>query len=185
MKPKSTPKIALNEVEKLLAKHKITDAVVCGGIRGYYKDTMGIKGKNDRGIYDDCIWLKTPDLFMTFNGNTDPSKVRKGRGKGSSKGMALLKPDLYRCHIIGIHNGKYTALVQRKGAVTVIRDGIDGDYEDTGYFGINIHRGGYGTTSSLGCQTIYPDQWKSFIETVKAACAKYKQTIVPYLLVEY
>jgi hypothetical protein len=54
--------------------------------------------------------------------------------------------------------------------------------EDTGWFGINIHKGGYNSTSSLGCQTIYPTQWQSFINTVYDQLKRYKQTKLPYVL---
>jgi hypothetical protein len=49
-------------------------------------------------------------------------------------------------------------------------------------FGINIHRGGYHVTSSAGCQTIWPDQWESFLSLVKGELERYKQPRVPYLL---
>ena len=80
------------------------------------------------------------------------------------------------------------ALVQQMGEVTVIRDGSP-NYEDTGHFGINIHKGGYQTTSSAGCQTIHPDQWHGFIHLVQAEAKRlfsnqWDTTIIPYILLE-
>lgn len=189
MKPSSRPKRAATDVLNLLDKNgikvhdSIVDEVVVVGIRGYYKDTMGKPGVNDRGIYDDAIFLVGPDHFSSYNGNTDPSGYRKGWGTGASKGMASLKAGLYRAYKLDMHNGQYPALCQRADVVTVVRDG-EPNYEDTGWFGINIHRGGDGTTSSLGCQTIPPSQWSSFMENVKRLLREHNQTVVPYLLVE-
>jgi len=152
-------------------------------VRGYYRDSMGKAGVNDRGIYDDAIFLVGPSHFSSYNGNSDPSGYRKGHGTGASKGVARLKPGVYYAHQLGLHKGEYTALVQRAGPVTVIRDG-DPDYEETGFFGINIHRGRDGSTSSLGCQTIPPSQWFSFIENVKRILKDGKQKIVPVILME-
>jgi len=64
-----------------------------------------------------------------------------------------------------------------------------GIYENTGYFGINIHKGGYNTTSSEGCQTLHPDQWTSFINLAKDQAMRFFQdnwnkVIVPYILIE-
>ena len=132
------------------------------GIRGYYRNLLGAPGINDRGIYDDALFLVSPFGFASYNGNTDPSRVRKGRGTGAAKGMAVLKPGLWRAYRFGLHRGQYLALVQTGGPVTVLRDG-DPPYPDTGLFGINIHRGGWNTTSSLGCQTVHPAQWPAFI----------------------
>lgn len=192
----SKPNLNEAEVNAILARHGVDrakDPIGVLGIRGYYRDSMGAAGRNDRGIYDDALILWTPQGAMTFNGNTDPSRVRKGRGTGAAKGMAMLKAGLYRVHKLDLHRGKYLALCQRAGPVTVIRDGIEQDYEETSaWLGINIHNGGWGTTSSLGCQTVHPSQWALFIATVKAAVTAAAAArgiargayVVPYLLIE-
>ena len=147
------------------------------GIRGYYRDTMGVPGKNDRGIYDDAIILVSPTCHQTFNANTDPNVYRTG--------VAVLKTGLW-LYKVGIHglnkpaDKRYPALVQAQ-EVTVIRDQQG---PDTGYFGINIHRGSYTSTSSIGCQTIHPDQWSSFFESVKQEMKHHNQVVIPYLLVD-
>lgn len=184
-RPPARPKMTRADVVGLVAKaHPEAElpGVFVVGVRGYYRDTLGKPGVNDRGLYDDAIFVVTPTRFAAFNANTDPSRYRRGRGKGAGKGMATLKPGLWRAHRPGKHKGQYMALIQTGGPVTVIRDGLAGDYEDTGWFGINIHRGGINTTSSEGCQTIPPDQWPEFIAAVEGPGKA--QGVVPYVLLE-
>lgn len=189
----TTPRLSARELLKKLATHKIDfdkHKLIIVGIRGYYKNTLGEVGKNDRGIYDDAIFVYSPVGMVAYNGNTDPTGFRKGDGAGSTKGMAVLKTGAYYAHKLGLHKGKYLALVQRLGKVTVIRDGINGDYEDTGEgFGINIHKGEMDSTSSEGCQTIPPTQWNGFINLVKELAKRYygnkwEDTVIPYILLE-
>jgi lysozyme len=154
----------------------IPDAPFLVGRRGYYANTMGAPGQNDRGIFDDAIFLVTEYGVQAFNGNTDPSITRPG--------MAVLAPGRY-WYQLGIHNRSkdpklhphYEALIQAS-PVTVDRDGQD---EETGWFGINIHRAGVGT-SSEGCQTIYRPQWDEFIAAVKAAMAAAGVAKILYVL---
>jgi lysozyme len=147
------------------------------GVRGYFKKTLGNPDSNDVGIYDDAIFVVTPEGVFGYNANTDPSVTRKG--------VAVLKeggPYLYK---IGMHNMKapYEALRQF-GRVTVIREGSTVEQTDTAAapFYIDIHKGGFGTTSSLGCQTIHPTQWPGFLTFVKGEVKKHAQTIIPYYL---
>jgi hypothetical protein len=187
--PTGKPRLSTDELKKRLDPFDLDPdehPVLVIGIRGYYRDTMGAPGVNDRGIYDDAIFLHTPSVTAAYNGNTDPSRVKKGSGLGAAKGMASLNPGLWMVHRFDLHNGKYLALCQRGGKVTVTRDG-DPPYEDTGDFGINIHRGSYNGTSSLGCQTIHPDQWDSFInlavdQAKRFFAEKWKKTSIPYVL---
>jgi hypothetical protein len=189
--PVSRPRLSSTELHGLITSHAIDRdkyPLIIVGIRGYYLNTLGVSGANDRGIYDDAIFIDTPNVTAAYNGNTDPSGFRKGDGKGLSKGMAKLKPGLWFAHAFGNHRGKYLALIQIMGQVTVIRDGSP-DYDDTGYFGINIHKGSFNSTSSLGCQTIYPPQWDSFIalakdQSVRFHGTKWKKVIIPYILLE-
>ena len=180
--PKSKPQQSPADTAKLLAHYGVKDKVSLVAVRGYYRNTLS-GGKNGRGDFDDALFLVAPECHVAFNGNTDPSSYRKGSGRGSAKGMASLKSGLWRAHKIGLHKGQYTALVQTAGPVTVIRDGSP-NYEDTGHFGINIHRGGVNTTSSLGCQTIPPAQWEAFIALVKSKLKEHGQKVMPYLLIE-
>ena len=83
----------------------------------------------------------------------------------------------YKC---GLHRGKYKAFRQA-AKVTVTRDG-DPPYEDEGYFGINIHSGGWETTSSAGCQTVPPDQWTAFRTTLEFELKNNNQKVFKYLL---
>ncbi len=195
--PGSKPKMTQEKLAEKLAPFNLDRTkypLIVVGIRGYYKDTMGVSGVNDRGIYDDAIFIDTPDTFAAFNGNTDPSKHKPGSGFGEGKGMAKLKPGAWFAHKLDFHGSKvfgpYRAICQRLGKVTVTRDGKNGkDYEDTGDFGINIHKGSYNGTSSLGCQTIHPDQWKSFISMSMDLAKRYygekwEKTVIPYILIE-
>jgi len=182
MVPGSTPQQKLDASQKLLKDHGADTSKLCIlGVRGYYKDSMGEPGQNDLGIYDDAIFIVGPDCYASFNANVDPVRSRKGFGFGENHGMAHLKPGLW-LYQLGLHRGSYLALVQAAD-VTVIRDG-NPPYPDTGDFGIHIHKGGYNNVSSIGCQTIYPDQWDSFIALVQSQMKNLGQHKVQYLLVE-
>lgn len=176
--PRFTPQAKLARIAPIIAHiDRKQFPVVLVGVRGYYRDTMGKAGVNDRGIYDDAIFLISPDSFNSFNANCDPGAF--------ARGIANLRPGtwFYKIGIHGLSKPKaqqYKALVQAAD-VTVLRDGKG---EDTGRFGINIHRGGVSKVSSLGCQTIVPTQWQHFIAAVETEMKKHGQKIIPYVLTE-
>lgn len=177
--PKARPRLSRDAVADLLRKSGVKSGAALLGERGYYKNTLGDPGRNDRGIYDDAIFLLSDNAFASFNANTDPSVSRPG--------IAVLQPGLWR-YRLGTHHPalpandprRYQALIQADD-VTILRDGAK--HPESGDFGIHIHHGAFNTTSSLGCQTIYPDQWTAFIEMVKTELRRAGQIILPYLLI--
>ena len=179
IKPPAKPEYCKCKIKPILAQNNLQlDKCYVVGIRGYYKRTMGNPTTNDRGIYDDAIFIVSPTLYKAYNANVDASVYRTG--------IANLITGVwdYKLGIHGLSKPKskqYKALVQA-GEVTVNRDKQG---HDTGWFGINIHKGSYTTTSSLGCQTIYPDQWPEFISTVESEMAKYGQKSIKYILIEF
>ena len=119
--------------------------------------------------FDDFITLsyKTNDgrwQFHQFPATTDPGTYWL-QNPLSPQGTAILKKGQYRgSHRIGLHRGKYLALVQQR-PLTVIRDfdrntklDFMNGREQTGIYGINIHHASVnGTTKtvdkySAGCQ---------------------------------
>lgn len=170
------PKQTKNEVEKLV---KPLDApVALLAVRGYYKKKGPRPKLNDINIYDDGLFVWSMNGCYSFNANTDPSVTRPG--------VATLKPGVWQ-YRLGTHNiskakkFQYPALVQA-APVTVIRQG---EGEDTGWFGVNIHRGGRTTTSSLGCVTLPPDgNWEAFYALTKTEMSRAKVSRVPLLLVD-
>ena len=159
------------------------------GVRGYYLNSMGRRSANDRGIYDDAIFVISPDTFTSFNGNTDPSRYKKG--------VAVLEAPQKITYRPGYHgyNSKWGHQAFRQASdVVVKRDGgvgngksLGGDrFTDKGHnrFWINLHRGGHGTTSSLGCQTLPPSQWAAFHSLVKLQLNRFGQKTFNYYLVE-
>jgi hypothetical protein len=128
-----------------------TSPAVYRKVTNVFDDHLTISFKDESGNWQFYCWM----------GTCDPGKkgVQQFQNK---KGVARLVPGQYRgVWMIDKHGGKYDALCQRAGNVTVWRDANkDLIYEekvtDTGMFGINIHKAGQDSTWvddwSHGCQ---------------------------------
>lgn len=181
MKPQSRPKATREEVIAKITKagFKSNDPVYVVGIRGYYLNSMGKAGENDLGIYDDAIFLITPSGCFAFNANTDPSREKPG--------IAKLCVGVHRYklgkHGISKPGGGYPAFrpATHDESLPVTRYGKSGIHKG---IAINIHKGGYTTTSSEGCQTIWPDQWLEYYSKVTDALRKEGQKEFDYILIE-
>lgn len=197
--PGYTPRVTLARVEKLAALPKYSadilpdDKVIVAMVRGYFEKTMGDPTRNDRRFYDDAAVIVAPDCFIAFNANVDPGAYREG--------IASLKEGVwrYRPGIHGLSKPKaqqYAAFVQAE-EVVVFRDGTQifekgyrhpkyGLCEGKGYwrgwFGINQHKGGINSVSSLGCLTIPPAQWPRYHAELNAALKRLGQKTYPTIL---
>lgn len=209
--PKRQPQALRTSILKTIRKHQClfetdewNNPIKVVAIRGYYLNTMGKYGENDRGIYDDAKFIITADHFSSYNANTDPSRSRTG--------MAILKAPQVITYKPGYHgyNSKFGhQAFRQRSDVTVFRDGTDnypvgkkhpsyglcvskGLWSDRSgsRFWINDHRGGKKTTSSAGCQTVPPDQWDAYHSTLELLLARHQHKLprakrwYSYLLVE-
>ncbi len=141
------------------------------GSKDYDLNIVGVRKSSTAtyvtNLFDDYITLSykigNKWEFHCWEATTDPGK--KGVMMfGNAGGVARLVCGQYRgAYKISMHQGKYEALCQRLGNVTVFRDGnkdmnFDEVKKDTGMFGINIHRSNPKTESkfvenwSEGCQ---------------------------------
>lgn len=145
------------------------------GRRGYYRDTMGVAGTQERSIYDDAMGIVTPTEIITFNANTDPDDP------DTDTRLATLIPGVYD-YKVGTHNlskpkeKQYECFVQA-GPVTVLRDN---GVQETGMFGINLHAGFFGECGSAGCQTVPPTQYG----TDRAKMMKIEAELTPPLFLD-
>ena len=178
--PSARPRATRALIERLAKKAaKEIPAVYLVGVRGYYRDTMGKVGTNDRGIYDDALFIVGPETFAAFNANTDPSAWRPK--------IATLVPGvhLYRPgnHGISRPGGGYPAFrpATKNEELPVTRDGVAVPWPGVA---INIHRGGNNTTSSEGCQTLPPAQWDSFHALLTKELKAAGQKTFPYVLLQ-
>lgn len=140
--------------------------------QGYDVNIVGVRNNHPSiadkvtNLFDDCLTISFKDesknwQFYCWSATTDPGKkgVMEYHNK---KGVARLVPNQYRgVWKIDKHQGKYDALCQRLGNVTVWRDAnkdliFEEKVTDTGIFGINIHKAGLDSTWvenwSEGCQ---------------------------------
>lgn len=149
-------------------------------------------------VFDDHLTISYKDesgnwQYFCWAGTCDPGK--KGVMEfHNNKGVARLVPGQYRgVWMIDKHQGKYEALCQRKGNVTVWRDANrDMIYEekvtDTGMFGINIHKAGQDSmwveNWSEGCQVFKRvKDFDQFMAICKKA-AKIHGNAFSYTLIE-
>lgn len=149
----SSPRISHDEVVRILEANGCDLTKCCWlAIRGYYLDSKGVVGKNDRNEWDDAWCLYSPQHgVMTYRANTDPTGYRAGSGFGSNKGRASLAPGVW-LYGFGLH--KKRPAFRQCGQVLVKRDAIGGGtYDHWGVHAINIHDAKGASTSSEGCQT--------------------------------
>jgi hypothetical protein len=150
----------------------------------YQLNIVGRRTDNTKAnSFDDFIYIFYKNNDDDWEGYKAPSTTDAGtywlEKPMQSKGTALLKGGQYvDTYKIDLHNGKYYALTQRLNPVVVIRDYDRNDVldfnngkEETGMFGINIHRASLvGTTKfidkySAGCQVFSNiDDFNKFME---------------------
>ena len=123
-----------------------------------------VTGKVITNWFDDLLTvsykLRGEQMYHQWPITTDPG-LKGAITYDNPKGVARLVPGQYRgAYQLGLHRGRYKALVQRK-PVTVWRDSDrDKEYDelrtDNGLFGINIHKAGRDSVIvdnwSHGCQ---------------------------------
>lgn len=120
------------------------------------KITISYKNENDEWCYHEYDCTTDPGTHWVEN-------------LLSSDGVAILKPGQYRgSHKIGLHQGKYEALRQKK-PLKVYRDGdLDNEYDlieenvKEGIYGINIHR----ATSKSGGKSVRVDKWSAGCQVI-------------------
>lgn len=147
-------------------------------MRGYFQDSMGKPGVNDRGIYDDAFFVVSPREHRSFFGNTDPTRHKHG--------VAMIMPGVhpYRraYHKWGKAGGHPAFRPATPGEeLPVWRDGIE---DPRPGIACNMHRGGWTTTSSEGCLTIHPDHWQEFYDMVDRLMDEYDLKTIPVCLIE-
>lgn len=140
--------------------------------RPFELNIVGVRSNNATpNQFDDAIhvFYKRQDgerIINTFPATTDPGTFWL-KTLMNPAGTAILKPGQYQhSHRVGVHRGKYQALVQQN-PVTVLRDtnkdqhlDFESSREQTGIFGINIHRASvkgitkYVDKHSAGCQVL-------------------------------
>lgn len=168
-RPPTDPATA-SYLRDILKQYNVEEGIV--GLRGYYNP-----GKNQRGIYDDAIFIVTRHRVIGFNANTDPASFKKG--------IANLIPGQWK-YEIGIHGKSKPKFLQYKALTQAAKVIVKRDQTglDSGLFGINIHKGGYNSVSSIGCQTIHPGQWKEFMKEVEVLMASRQMKTITYALKE-
>lgn len=139
-------------------------------LRPFELNIVGVRSDSTKpNAFDDTIYVFYMDkegklIQQKFQATTDPGTYWL-QNPMNPQGTAILKQGQYiGSHAMGLHRGKYMALVQQR-PVTVMRDydrnailDFNNGREDTGLFGINIHRASEtGTTKvvdhySAGCQ---------------------------------
>jgi len=128
--------------------------------------------KKVTNVFDDCITITYKDekgvwQFYCWMATVDPGK-KSVMEFSNNKGVARLVPGQYRgVWSIDKHQGKYEALCQRNGNVTVWRDSnrdliFEELVKEVGMFGINIHKAGQDST--------WVDSWS-------AGCTVFKKVV--------
>jgi len=179
-------------------KYKIFES----GKKNYDLNIVGVRTADDEpNSFNDMLyvgWYFNDQWYvMAFPCTTDPGLYWL-KEPMNDMGTAIVKPGQYPGMLeVGLHRGKYTALTQ-KGDVTVIRDFDRDNYldlnsgkEETGVFGINVHRANSKLKSirvdrwSAGCQVLnHPTEFGIFMNLCRLAIKEWGNSFTYTLLTE-
>lgn len=181
----------------MFTQEQIRNAILAKGYiyfnspKNYDVNIIGVRCNINNKVtntFDDILILSYKKdgeiIYKEYPITTDPG-VRSLKEFENIKGCAVLVPGQYRkCFMLGLHKGKYQALVQCNN-VKVFRDN-DKDIEydlninqiDTGLFGINIHKSGKDSTIvdnwSAGCQVFKKEKdFNEFMVIINKAAATF------------
>lgn len=164
---------------------------------------VGVRSTSSRfDHFDDRLVLVYRDdsgkqVAAEYPITTDPGSYYTQTRLLNEAGVAILIPGQYRdTYLLGKHQGRYEALVQRGGKVKIWRDPSRTDelnrsgrvYE--GWFGINIHRARTsGTTArvgshSAGCQVFQRADDFAFVISLAKKSAAIRANRFTYTLLE-
>lgn len=175
-------KLTKGEIRVLLRTLKSKGYIIYD--KPYQLNIIGRRTDNTRpNSFDDFIYIIYKNDYGDWEGWKAPATTDAGtywlENPMQSKGTALLKAGQYvDTYKIDRHNGKYFAVTQRLKPVVVIRDynrnnvlDFNNGREESGMFGINIHRAdSTGTRKtvdkySAGCQVFAnADDFNKFME---------------------
>jgi len=166
-------------------REQIESAIKAKGYKWFTSDNydvniVGVRNAdtNDEvtNKFDDHVTISYKDEngewhFHCFEATTDPGSHWTEKQLLNKDGVAILKEGQYRgSHMIGLHQGKYEALRQKK-PLKVYRDGNqDGTYDfneenvKEGIYGINIHR----ATARVGGKSVQVDKWSAGCQVIAA-----------------
>lgn len=151
-------------------------------VRAYFSETIAPAG-NNISAYDDAFFIVSPLGFSAWNGNTDPS--RYGYNPNAGKPMARLAVGCYK-FIHRLHRGSYWAFGQGENPVKVDRVNANGSvaYQETGCYGIDLHKGGINGTSSEGCNTVPQGQWDAFYLKLRGVMRSLSVSTFDFILID-
>ena len=168
--------------EQIAAAVKAKGYVYFAGAKDYDVNIVGVRnsapGQKVTNLFDDKLTISYRVdgqwHYHEWDATTEPGK--KGVTQyHNANGVARLVPNQYRgVYAVSMHQGKYQAVCQRLGDVTVWRDKnknmtFDEVETDTGMFGINIHKAGtvsnFVENWSEGCQVF--KRTKDFLDFMK------------------
>jgi hypothetical protein len=168
--------------------------------RPFNLNIVGVRSESaEPNSFDDELMIfwkyQNQWTFKKFKATTDPGLTYL-LDPLNEAGTAILKEGQYRgAYRLGLHRNKYTALVQAE-PVTVIRDFNRDDkldfrtgVEQTGFFGINIHRASPSGESTLvnrwsaGCQVLANiNEYNELIRFCKDATAEWGEKLTYTLI---
>ena len=136
--------------------------------------------------------------YHVFKATTDPGTFWL-KNPMAPQGTAILTQGQYKgAYQLGLHQGKYPALVQRLGKVRIIRDydrngllDFNSGRVSTGFFGINIHRASVSGSTltvdkySAGCQVFQnPQDFDKFMALCRMHSSLYGNQFT-YTLIDF
>lgn len=154
----------------------------------YNLNIVGVRNSNTNyqitNLFDDilCVCYKKDGIqqYKEYPITTEPG-LYYSQNLLDANGVAIMVPGQYQGGWkLGLHQGKYEALVQRK-PVKVYRDkdkdkvyDLDAQTIQEGFFGINIHKSGWDSQQinkwSAGCQVFKKESdFNEFISICKEA----------------